>query len=75
MWLQVERAHLLQEIIDTLEADGNAYAQKRTLYYQLKDNDKLLAKLRAHGAHVGSDPKVVVSGARRQKSPAKARLS
>jgi hypothetical protein len=26
---QVERAHLLQEIIDTLEADGNAYAQKR----------------------------------------------
>ena len=38
---QVERAHLLQDIIDTLEADGNAYAKKLTLYYQLKANDKL----------------------------------
>mmetsp|Transcript_18185 Transcript_18185/g.46562 ORF Transcript_18185/g.46562 Transcript_18185/m.46562 type:complete len:346 (+) Transcript_18185:46-1083(+) len=42
---QVERAHLLQEVIESLEADGTAY-QRRTLYYQLQANDKLLAKIR-----------------------------
>ena len=41
---QVERAHLLQDIIATLEADGAAYT-KRTLYYQLKANDALLHKI------------------------------
>ena len=46
---QVERAHLLPEIIDTLESDGNAYTHTRTLYYQLKANDKLLALLLGSG--------------------------
>ena len=45
--VQVERAHLLQEIIDDLEADGGAYA-KKTLYYQLKANDALLAAILKH---------------------------
>ena len=44
---QVERAHLLQEIISELEADGDVF-RKKTLYYQLKANDKLLAALRPH---------------------------
>jgi len=43
---QVERAHLLPQILDELEADGDAYA-KKTLYYQLKENDALLKKIRA----------------------------
>ena len=47
---QAERAHLLQEVIDSLEADGACYAQKKTLYYQLKANDRLLARLRALAA-------------------------
>ena len=42
---QVERAHLLADIIATLEADGEAYQTKRTLHYQLKANDALLAKV------------------------------
>ena len=45
---QVERAHLLADIIATLEADGEAYQTKRTLHYQLKANDALLAKVRAY---------------------------
>ena len=44
---QVERAHLLQDIIANLRADGEYYA-KRTLYYQLKENDKLLGAQREH---------------------------
>jgi len=43
---QVERAHLLAEIIAELERDGETYA-KRTLWYQLQQNDKLLACIRA----------------------------
>ena len=43
----MERAHLLQDVIAALEADGNAFA-RRTLHYQLKANDKLLAKIREH---------------------------
>ena len=43
---QVERAHLLPQIIAELEADGDAYA-KKTLWYQLKANDKLLEAIRA----------------------------
>ena len=61
---QVERAHLLQEIIDNLEADGACYAHKKTLYYQLKANDKLLAKLRDDGSSAES-----AAQQRRKKSP------
>jgi len=43
---QVERAHLLQQVIAELEADGDAYV-KKTLWYQLKANDKLLEAIRA----------------------------
>ena len=43
----MERAHLLQDIINTLEADGEAYRSQKTLYYQLKANDALLTKLQA----------------------------
>ena len=50
---QAERAHLLQEVIDSLEADGACYAQKKTLYYQLKANDRLLARLREEGSQEG----------------------
>ena len=71
---QVERAHLLQDIIDTLEADGNAYAKKLTLYYQLKANDKLLAKLVDDGAAVptltragASDAALAVGGAKHSR--------
>lgn len=49
---QVERAHLLHEIIDTLEDRSDAY-QHRTLYYQLKANDKLLAKINLAGGDQG----------------------
>ena len=59
---QVERAHLLQDIIATLEADGEAYA-KRTLYYQLKANDKLLAAIKECGAE--EKPRRARSPARR----------
>ena len=44
---QVERAHLLHEVIDALESDGAAFTTRRTLYYQLKENDALLKKIRA----------------------------
>ena len=71
---QVERAHLLADIIDTLEADGNAYAKKLTLYYQLKANDKLLAKLVDDGAAVptltragASDAALAVGGAKHSR--------
>jgi len=64
---QVERAHLLQDIIHNLEADGACYASKRTLYYQLKANDKLLAKIREHQAAAAPAP----PPARRQRSPAR----
>ena len=67
-------AHLLQDIIDTLEADGNAYAKKLTLYYQLKANDKLLAKLVDDGAAVptltragASDAALAVGGAKHSR--------
>ena len=45
---QVERAHLLADIIAALEADGEAFTRRRTLHYQLKANDALLAKIRQH---------------------------
>jgi len=46
---QVERAHLLPEIISTLEAEPLAYTQRKTLYYQLKANDALLGVLQKAG--------------------------
>ena len=46
---QVERAHLLPDIISTLEAEPLAYTQRKTLYYQLKANDALLGVLQKAG--------------------------
>lgn len=75
---QVERAHLLHDVIAQIEADPNAFA-KRTLYYQLKTNDKLYAMIRAHQADAATDPEppCPVAGAdtstRRRTSPARAR--
>ena len=62
---QVERAHLLQDVIASIEADSAAYA-KRTILYQLKANDKLLAAIREQEAKAGGG-----AGARRKKSPAR----
>ena len=64
---QVERAHLLADIINNLEADSACYASKRTLYYQLKANDKLLAAIREHQAAAAP----AAPAARRKKSPAR----
>ena len=58
---QVERAHLLHEIIETLEREGKAYSHIKTLYYQLKENDKLLAKIRAAGG--GGEAAMMSAGA------------
>ena len=65
---QVERAHLLREIIDNLEADANAYKRTRTLYYQLKANDKLLGLIRAHQPATAS---ATAGEPRRKASPAR----
>ena len=70
---QVERAHLIQDVIANLEADAGAYA-KRTMYYQLKANDKLLPKIREHQQRkpAARDASDVAGGAtRRKKSPAR----
>ena len=65
---QVERAHLLQDVIAALEEapDEPLYA-RRTLYYQLKANDKLLAKIQEHEAAA----KPAAPEKRRQRSPAR----
>ena len=78
---QAERAHLLQEVIDNLEADGACYAQKKTLYYQLKANDRLLARLREEGSQEGggaagagaasSGKQASATRTRRARSPAR----
>jgi len=78
---QAERAHLLQEVIDSLEADGACYAQKKTLYYQLKANDRLLARLREEGSQEGggaagagaasSGKQASATRTRRARSPAR----
>ena len=72
---QVERAHLLPDIIANLEADGSYYA-KRTIYYQLKANDKLLAKIQEHQGQAGESKQAVMAAAdaeggrrRRARSP------
>jgi len=61
---QVERAHLLVDLIAALEADSGAIA-KRTIVYALKANDKLLAKIKEH-EQAGAG-----NGRRREKSPAR----
>lgn len=72
---QVERAHLLADIIANLEGDDQFYA-KRTLHYQLKQNDKLLAKIceaavkpaQQQPEQQAAQPEAA-NGKRRQRSP------
>jgi m7GpppX diphosphatase len=69
---QVERAHLLHDIIEHLEADGDYYARTKTLYYQLKENDKLLAKVREYMQAEAKAGAATKQSARRQnRSPAR----
>merc|ERR1711924_328413 len=47
---QAERAHLLQEVIANLEADGDTY-EKKTLLYRMRKNEKLMKKIREATQH------------------------
>lgn len=42
---EVERAHLLPEIIDNLEKDGEYYS-RRTIQFRLRQNDAMLKVLK-----------------------------
>lgn len=44
----VERAHLLSDVIQNLQADSQYY-QKRTMYFPLRADDELLSKFREAG--------------------------
>lgn len=45
----IGRAHLLQDVIDNIENfDGNYYA-KRTLHFQISENNSLFSSLKAAG--------------------------